>query len=402
MSRKQKLFRVILPIIIIAAGAVLMATLISQRPSPKKTVKTERGTLVRTLEVAPQERTVVVRGTGTVKPRRAVSVVPQVSGQVTRIATGFAAGAFFKRGDLLFEIEESDYRLAIDRARAERERALYELTIMESRAEVARLEWERLMGEGESESGTSPNPLVLYGPQLKNARASMTSAEAMLARAKLDLERTRLRAPFNCRVRSEEIDVGQYVKAGAPVAALSGTDYAEITVPLSLDELRWLSVPDSGGAGSSAAVTLTIGKERHRWQGVIDRSLGEVDPSDRMMRVVVRVKDPYGLGAGAKADARLAQGAFVEVELTGKTLAKVFIIPRSALRDGNTVWMMDADLRLAIRDVTPLRAERDTVIIGEGLERGDRVVLTTLSGAVEGMKLREASTANTVAGGSRR
>jgi multidrug resistance efflux pump len=102
------------------------------------------------------------------------------------------AGGFFRQGERLFSIEDTDYRLALERAEATRAKAEYELATIESQAEVARVEWERLY----EDSGEEPNPLVLYEPQLKNARAALASAGSSVRQAEIDLERTRVRASF--------------------------------------------------------------------------------------------------------------------------------------------------------------------------------------------------------------
>ncbi|UCD35938.1 MAG: efflux RND transporter periplasmic adaptor subunit, partial [Nitrospiraceae bacterium] len=235
-----------------------------------------------------------------------------------------------------------------------------------------------------------PNPLALYEPQLKNARAGLASAAARVEQARLDLERTTIKAPFDARVRSEDIEQGQYVRSGTVVAVLAGTETADISIPLSLDDLSWLAVPGPGQRrnGALAEVHIAIGGKSFQWEGRVVRSTGEVDPRSRMMQLIVEVKDPYGLNRKGPASPSLAAGSFVDVRIRGKTLEDVFTLPRRALRDNSTIWIMDGDSELHIRTVKPLRIERDYVIIGEGLEDGDLVVMTRISGAADGMKLR--------------
>ena len=147
------------------------------------------------------------------------------------------------------------------------------------------------------EGGAEPNPLVLYEPQLKQARAALESADTAIRKAELDLQRTVITAPFNCRVRSEELELGQFVRSGVAVARLAGTDTAEIIVPVSLEEAGLLKIPRPGDGkdGSPVVVELTTGGTVHRWQGTIVRSLGEVDPRGRLTRLVAAVEDPFGL-----------------------------------------------------------------------------------------------------------
>lgn len=387
MSRKTVLLKIALPIVVILAGFAGMQLMVHSRAAPKIEVKESRGVVVEVESVTKENLPVVVRGTGTVGARQEASITPQVSGRVTYLAPGFVVGGLFRKGDLLFRIEDTDYRLAIDRAKAALAKAEFDLATVEGQAHVARIEWERL----HLAEKRDPSPLVLYEPQLKNARANVDSAKAALSQAELDLARTSVYAPFTCLVRSEEIDLGQYVTVGNRVATVAGTDAAEVVVPLPLEEMQWITIPRKGAEenGSKALVKLTVGDQVLAWKGRVVRSLGVVDPRGRMAQVVVAVADPYNLGRGGGPERKdLEIGMFVDVEIIGKTLSGVFAVPRSALREGDTVWTMDDEGRLRVTPVTVVRRERDTVVLRDGFQEGDLVVLTNISGAAEGMKLR--------------
>jgi RND family efflux transporter MFP subunit len=394
MSARTKLLKIVLPVLIIVAGVGAAALLIASRPEPKKAPRENPGALVETLTVTRGERQVQVHGTGTVQSRQQVEVTPQVGGRVVEIAPALVAGGFFRAEDVLFRVDDADYRLAVDKARAALAKAEYDLATVEGQARVARQEWETLELDG---GKSDPNPLVLYEPQLKNAQAALLSARAALRQAELDLERTIVRAPFAGVIRSESVDLGQVVRAGMPAAVLAGTGEAEIVVPLPLHELGWLQIPRPGSreAGSPATIQLATGGRTFEWPGRIVRSIGEVDPQGRMARVVVAVDDPYGLKARADRP-ELAVGTFVQVVLHGETLPDVAGIPAAALRDGEQVWIMN-DSHLKIRPVQVIRRARDEVVIGDGLAAGERVVLTNIAGAAEGMKLRPVTGAATSA-----
>ncbi len=386
MSLKTKIFKIGLPLLFLACGALVLRFLILNKPTPQKVTKQDRGALVEIMEVEKYDRQVQVFATGTVQAAQEVTITPQVNGRVIYAAQNFVSGGFFKKGALLFSIEDIDYTLALEQAKASLARAEVDLATIESRALIARSEWEQLNKNPQKK----PNPLVLLEPQVKNAQAGLDSAKAAVSQAQLNLSRTKIYAPFNCLVRREQIDIGQYLRQGNPVATVAATDTAEIIVPLPLAELTWLSVPrqGSGRKGSNGTLELKVAGSRYQWQGHIIRSLGEADPQSRMMRVVVEVESPYNPTASNNSPPDLAFGVFVDVILHGRQLEGVFILPHKAIREHNTVWIMDENNSLKIREVTIIRQEKDAVLIKAGLDPGDKVVLTNLSAAAEGMKLR--------------
>jgi RND family efflux transporter MFP subunit len=382
MNLRSKAVRVILPLAIILLGIAVMAVLVKSRSAPKKGGSEQKGLLVHTMTVKAEDRAATIKTTATVNPALQVSVIPQVSGIVISVADGFSSGGFFKKGALLFHIDDTDYRLALSQAKAAEAKAEFELERIKSQASIARDEWE-IMSEGETEG--KPNPLVLYEPQLKNAKASLDSAASAVRLAELNAGRTKITAPFDCMVRSEDIDVGQYVRSGTPVAEIVGTKTAEVVVPLLQGDLEWI---ETGTRGSEA--TVTDDKNNAVWHGIVTRSFGEVDTKTRMVKVVVEVEDPYGQKSEGGAT-HLLFGSFVDVEIKGRELSGVFVIPRSVIREASTVWTMDGDGMLRIKKVNVLRIEGENAIVSGGLEDNDEVVVTNISGAAKGMKLRTAS-----------
>lgn len=385
MTRRQKLLRIVLPILILLMGVIGMRLLVQSRQAPPKQALKNPGVLVEVIRAELGDHSLQVVGTGTVQSRQEVAITPQVSGRIVGLAPGFQAGGFFRKGDLLFEIEAVDYQLAAERASAALAKVEVDQALVEGQARVAKEEWSRLYP-----NGTEAPPLVLQQPQLKNAAAAVAAARATLEQAQLELARTRIHAPFDCRVRSEEVALGQYVRAAASVALVAGTEAVEIVVPLPLEDLGWLQIPRAGGAGkgSPARVRLSGSSEEQGWSGRIVRSLGEVDSRSRMARVVVAVDDPYGMASKGSQQPDLELGMFVEVVLSGRTLPQVVALPRSALREGGMVWTVDDEERLQLQPVKVARQEGELVLISEGLASGDRVVLTRISGAAPGLQLR--------------
>ena len=383
----MKMKRALLPFLVIVISLVLTFVLVKSRKTPKPHEAPHLGPLVEVGILSKANRQILISGTGSAQSRYEVSITPQIKGRVSELSPQMVAGGTFQKDELLFAIEDVDYQLAIAHAQATLAQAELELLRNENLADLARKEWHLL----NSESDLEPNPLVVYEPQLKSARALRDAAQANVKQAELNLERTRVFAPFDCYVRSEQLEIGQFLNAGAPVATVAGIDQIEIVVPLPLEEIVWLQVPRKGTKqrGSLAKVELQSGGRTFHWQGEITRSLGEIDPRNRMARVVVTVNDPFTEDT-EKANLLndLLPGMFVNVQILGEELSDIISVPRGAMHDNDTIWVIDDENRLHIREVDILRRERDEVLIRSGLDANEKIVLTNLSGAAEGMLLR--------------
>jgi RND family efflux transporter MFP subunit len=386
MRMRNLFLKGVLPLVILAFGLLAMRAMIMNRPAPLKKERDNPGALVETVVVAKEAKQALVKSNGTVQAAQEIQVTMQVNGSVIWIASEFASGGFFQRGDRLFKIDSTDYELALERAKASLVKAETDFLQTEGKAQIARQEWERL----NKDSNIEPNPLVVYEPQMAAAQANVAAARAALSQAELDLTRTEVTAPFNCRVRSKQLGRGQYVRIGQNVAVLVSTDTAEIIVPLPLEDLPWINIPeDKQAKGAEAFARIQVDGQTYEWHGEVDRSLGEVDAKSRMAQIVVEISHPYEKKSrnGGNGIA-LEVGMFVDVFIHGRTVQGVIVLPRKGLRDNATVWIMDPDFKLRVKQVTPIRYEQNDVWIEAGLNDNDKVVLTSLSGGAEGMQLR--------------
>ncbi|SDB47149.1 RND family efflux transporter, MFP subunit [Desulfonatronum thiosulfatophilum] len=387
----RTILKIIFPLLILVVAMFVAARLITDRPQPEPVAREVPAVLVETMTAIREDKTVIVRATGTVQAAREATIVPQVAGRVVWVAEEFTAGGFFSQDDLMLTLEEDDYRLVLERSEADVVRAEVELTKVEGAGRVARQEWERFgpdLGDGAPPPGQEPNPLVLYEPQLRQAQAAVRAARAARDQARLNLDRTKISAPFNCRIRSENAALGQFVPSGSPVAVVADTDSAEIRLPVRVEDLDWLRVP-----GARAVIRMPDRPEQV-WHGQVVRSLGEVDPHTRMATLVISVADPYGLErtedllvSENAPQSHLTPGLFVEVDLEGVELPGVVVIPRRALREQSTIWLAENGA-LRIRSVSVIRAQGEELFVLAGVEPGQRIILTSLTGVGEGMAVR--------------
>lgn len=383
----------LLPLMILVLGVVGAVLLIKLKPEPPKRPAVRHLPSVQVRRVSGDAPRVDVEGYGSVAARRRISLAPQVSGVVKSTGEGLRTGGVFARGDVLVRIDEADYRLAVENARAQVAAKEYALAQAEQEAEIARREWERIRQDGDADE---PHALVLHGPQLKLARADLEAARAALAKAELDLSRCTLRAPFDGRVVEENVDAGQLVMTGGPLATIYATDVAEVTVPLTDSDLAFFDHPDAdGGGGARVEVAADFAGRRHVWPGRVVRLSGALDQRTRLVDAVVALDDGYEARDGRPA---ILEGMFTDVTILGRVLVGAVALPRSALRDGGVVWVLDGEDRLRLREVTVARTDRETVLVTSGLRQGERVVVSALEIATEGMEVRTSERAE--AGGS--
>ena len=376
--------RSLAPILVIAAGVLGAATLIATGPDVASNTPPPLVPLVRTVTAQPQHFQHRVVTHGTVQPRTESELVPEVSGRVEWMMDSFASGGFFRAGDTLLRIEVGDYQTALKRARANLTRAKSE----RSRASVE-LERQRELAQNNVASASRFDDAVNAE---KVARAALDEARANLEQAQRDLLRTEIKAPFDGRVRSENVDVGQFVNRGTRVATVYSVDVAEVRLPVPDAELAFLDLPqlyqDEGTDLNGPAVLLhaEFAGARHTWEGRVVRTEGEIDPRTRMVHVVAHVEKPYAPQEGGRPP--LAAGLFVEAEILGRSDDAVFVLPRAALRDQSRALVVDSESRLRWRNVEVARADRQQVILTSGLEPGDRVCVSVLESVVEGMSVR--------------
>lgn len=383
-NKKRRLIHFAVTILLVALGALGMRAFIAGKPQLKRHKPPTPAPMVRTIEVRTGPQTVCVSGEGTVRPLREIDLVPQVDGKVVYVSPALVNGGEFSKGDTLLKIDPSDYKLAVTLAKAKVKDAESKLKLAEEEAAAARDEW-RLHHVGGSKRIRKPPPLVAKEPQLAAAQAKLNADRADLSRALLNLERTDLKAPFDGRVSQESVDIGQYVAPGKSLATLYSTKAAEIVVPMEDEELFWLDVPGftpGNRPGSRAVVRARIAGQEQAWSGKVVRTEGKIDERTRMINVVVRVEKPY-----AKKPP-LAAGFFVTVDIKGHTLPNAAIIPRSALHQGNVVRVVDKGGRLCFRKVDVARVQGDEAVVRAGLNSGERVVITPLKAATDGMAVR--------------
>ena len=382
-----------LPLILIAVSLLAVIGLVTFQNSQRAERKpeTNKAVLVDTIEAEVISLNFTVNSQGTVKPRTETTLVSEVSGKIVSVAPEFVAGGFFRKGEVLLQIDPSDYEAGLKRAEAALASRKAKLADETARSEQALKDWQNMGKQGQ------PSDLGLRKPQMADAKANVSAAEADVQKARRDLERTRITVPYDGLVRQKAVDIGQYVSPGTRLGVTFAIDTAEVRLPLTHNDLNYLALPSETEAKNKdkpfPPVTLSEERagEKSQWQARIIRTEGVVDEISRVIYAVAQVTDPYGV-LGQSHQQELKIGTFVNAEIQGLPADNVVVLPRFVLRPDNTVLVANSDDELEILQVEVLRAEPKKVYLSKGIEGGTRVVTTVLDAPVPGTRLATQST----------
>jgi len=373
--------KAIITIAVLLAAVAAAAGIIMSRPMPEQLTVSEITSAIRAMTVVKESLRLKIRSEGTVTPKTQTNVIPEIKGRVTWISPNLVVGGYFQAGDLLVTIDAADYEARTGLAQAQLLRAEAELE--HKRFELQRLQTlikDNLVSQSNLENAARAH---------KIAKANVIESKINLAQAERDLSRTKITAPFEGMVRSESIDIGQFVQQGTPIASIYASDAVEVRLPIVNAQLAYLD-PANLQRGELDPATAPMIRLTARyagtsfvWRGQLARTEGEIDAQSRMITAVARVRQD-----NQSPDVPPLQvGAFVAAEIEGQYLDDIVRLPRAALRPNSQVLIIDGDNRLRFRAVNVLRLENDFVLIDSGLESGEVVNLSPIQTVVDGMRV---------------
>ena len=403
----------------IALGIVIFLWMAEGRQVPTQAPRGESARSVRVIEAPLLKLIPKAEGYGPVRPARVWTAVSQVAGRVIEIHPKLRDGEILPEGALLARIDPIDYELALSQARAE----LAELEVQEANAKASLTIEERnlnlanqdvvrkrkLMKQGTASASTvdeAERVMLSTRMSVQTLRNTLSLIptqrsvlDARVTRARRDLDRTEIRAPFTLRVANLVIEADQYVGVGQSLFEGDDVGRVEVEAQFALSTLRRLFVgrPDlkldithlgeqlPEVVGFDPLVRLDLGNYVAEWQADFVRFSDDVDSQTRTLGLVVAVDRPFEkVKLGYRPP--LSKGMFVQVVVRGKSQAPRLVIPRNAVRNG-TVYVADADDRLRRRSVEVLFNQDDISVISSGLAPGERVVVSDVIPAVSGMLL---------------
>ncbi|MEE4358576.1 MAG: efflux RND transporter periplasmic adaptor subunit [Desulfococcaceae bacterium] len=385
--RMRFALKTILPLLIISMGIAGAAWLKNSGTKPQKSAPPSLVSLVQVFPLSQSSETIVIEAMGTVLPAQQMLLKSRISGEVIEIHPEFTEGGLLKSGETVLRIDPLDYELKLARMQSQVSNAQYAMKMELGHQDVARREWQLL---GKRKVSAQDKEMALRKPHLEKVKADLKAAQAELKQAELDLERTEIKVPFNAVVRSRQVEIGSQLAAQGQIAELVGTDEYWIQVSVPIERLHRITIPRrSSEKGSAARVIYSSGN--YERTGSVVKLLSDLENSGRMARLLISVQDPLNLEKNAEnsgtAPPPMLIGEYVRVAIQGREIPDVYRIPRTALRDNNTVWI-EEEGKLRIRPVEIVWRDSDTVFLASGVENGENLIVSDIPAPIENMSLR--------------
>ncbi|NQY96652.1 MAG: efflux RND transporter periplasmic adaptor subunit [Henriciella sp.] len=372
-------------IALVGMGAAAFMTIQILKPEPEQADEKFAGLSVFAERVGLEDLDFTVKAQGEVRPQRELVVAPQIAGRIAYVSPDFIDGGFIRRGQVLVRLETADYQLAVVRAQSGVASAEQRLAREVAEAEIARQDLENL-------GITDSSPLARREPQLAEAEAALESAKAQLADAELALNRTAVIAPFDGRVREENVDVGQFASPGQSLGRVFATDVVEVALPITDEQLGQLGLPlafaeTASQAGPRVVFSAPVAGVDRQWTGRVTRTSAAVNSQTRLINVIAELNDPYG--AGSDQGAPMAPGLFVAAEIDGTKIEDLLVAPRSAIRGGNNIFIGEpaaGELRIFPVDLV-YSSNEGAWFRSENVDVGSLAIVSPIRGSNDGMSI---------------
>ncbi|KJF90494.1 efflux RND transporter periplasmic adaptor subunit [Photobacterium leiognathi] len=388
--------RRILPLVIIAIFIALSVLLLNNKKRPEQQKAQVRMPVLEVIRIEKQDVQLSVDSYGVVEPKYKAEVVSEVIGSVNYISPDFAVGKFVSKGDLLARLDDSDYHADLAQAEASLAQAQAKLKEEIARGKVAK----------KTLRDVSPNKKTALGlrePQRKQEEANVKFAKAGVDRAKRNLAKTEIRAPFDALVKMKNINMGSYLTQGKLIGELYGTETAEIRLPITPNSFSYLDLNRLDSRKLNIEAQYGDIQINH-WAAKLVRNEGIIDKDNRMIYLIAEVDDPYNLKSpldkpSIKSISSLSTsspsltlpvlqfGTFVTTTIQGKKVKDVIKLPRHVVRSEQVI-VVDSQNKTQTRQVNVVRSDNENAYVIGGLEDGEFVSLIRSDSLIDGTEVK--------------
>lgn len=380
----MKIIKKLVPVVVLAVFVVIAYGISQSKPEVKKRGNRAPSLLsVEVITLRGEDHQVIINSFGKILPKTQGQLTAQVSGQILKVSDRFNEGSFFLKDDILVSIDRRDFEINVETAEAELAQAR---VAFDEEVALSKQAIEDRKNLGHTSQGSD---FALRKPQMAAAKAKVQAASAKLKKAKLDVERTAIRAPYDGRIKSKIVDLGQMVSSNTNIADIYATDVAQIRLPIKNSELALVELPLNKAQArhsiekNTITIANNIGGNVQTWPATVLRTTGAIDVNTQQLHLIAQIEQPF-----SHAERRpLNIGQFVNAEIQGKLLSDSIVIPTSAIYQGSYVYVLEQD-KLQRRDISIVHQNAKQAVIGSGIQAGEQLVVTPLGQVSSGTPVK--------------
>ena len=348
--------KLLIPVAIIILTVLIIKTILDNPPKVDKKDEAKNSKIaVETMELKSQIFQPMIESYGLVEAYIRTDIISQVSGKVVHLNKNFQNGASFKKGELLVMIEDLDYKANVKIAQAKHILAKQELLEEQALSNQAKEEWENL------NTSLTVNNLVLRVPQLNFAKANLLASEAELEKAKLELQRTKIYAPYNGRIMKKNIEITEVISTNAVLASIYASKNIQIRLPIKNKDLNLLDLNAKSKVNFYSSLSSDV------YKGKILRSEGSIDLDSGQLYLIAKINSHKNIKIGE----------YLKAKIDGKSLKKSLVIPNRAIYQGSYLYI-EKDGFITRRDIKLLYKGTHNSLISQGVQEKENIVLTNL------------------------
>lgn len=345
---------------------IISTVILATAPTQKLSVQTEKALSVSVVEVSPQVFTPSYEAFGKIESPQQLSLTAQLEGEITFINVAFIEGGLLKKGEIIYQIESSDYQNKLNQRKSELKIAQANLQIELGEQKVAEREYQQIRGKLNKENLILQKSLMLRIPQLQTAKAKVTIAQSNVNLAEKNLQRCKVISNGDYAVLSKAIYRGSFINKGDNLGELAQLSTLRISLAVPSDVAAMLEV--------NQEVDIS-GKNNKKHQATISHISPSLYAKSQLQQVYLNIENQ---------GTSFILGEFITAHLELIEHRNTLKIPLSAIDDG-LLWVVNKENKILSRAATVIWQNIDYAIIKNNITLGESIISSKVSGARDGM-----------------
>ncbi len=358
----------IVAVIVLVAGVIGFNYISKMKKAPKKRVNKSR-VIAPYMVVKNSTVPLTIHGSGQVKSKDRIDIYSEVNGVLQKHNKDFRTGVFFKKGELMIQVDDSEFRASLYAQRSDFENLITAL-LPDIKLEFPDQfdKWYNYLTSLDVDKNLKPLPKVnsqkekffITGRKVYSSFYTIRNLETRL-------DKYNIRAPFDGVVTESNVNPGTLIRVGQKIGVFSNTNMFELELSVKALDANLISRGDKAQIISSEDGTI--------WQGRVARINAAIDINTQTVSVFI---ESSGKG--------LREGMFVKAVIASGTISNVFEIPRNILVENQWVYTINDDSTLSRKEINVVRFLNKSVIV-KGFEDGTKIVSRNIPGIFPGMKV---------------